>query len=146
MYQTGQRWSSRNEPDLGVGMIVELESKSFTVHFAESEIDRHYSVSQTSLVRRTLTEGDELYFQDEAFVIEEVREIDGLVEYFIGDDWIEESIIQFPRNDKNEIDALLSLSPAKRMWFDLRHQTLNHQSKLEVSWALKQNYFPIRSI
>ena len=133
MYQTGQRWSSRNEPDLGVGMIVELESKSFTVHFAESEIDRHYSVSQTSLVRRTLTEGDELYFQDEAFVIEEVREIDGLVEYFIGDDWIEESIIQFPRNDKNEIDALLSLSPAKRMWFDLRHQTLNHQSKLASS-------------
>lgn len=133
MYQTGQRWSSRNEPDLGVGMIVELESKSFTVHFAESEIDRHYSVSQTSLVRRTLTEGDELYFQDEAFVIEEVREIDGLVEYFIGDDWIEESIIQFPRNDKNEIDALLSLSPAKRMWFDLRHQTLNHQSKLATS-------------
>lgn len=133
MYQTGQRWSSRNEPDLGVGMIVELESKSFTVHFAESEIDRHYSVSQTSLVRRTLTEGDELYFQDEAFVIEDVREIDGLVEYFIGDDWIEESIIQFPRNDKNEIDALLSLSPAKRMWFDLRHQTLNHQSKLASS-------------
>ena len=133
MYQTGQRWSSRNEPDLGVGMIVELEAKSFTVHFAESEMDRHYSVSQTSLVRRTLTEGDELYFQDQAFVIEEVREIDGLVEYFIGDDWIEESIIQFPRNDKNEIDALLSLSPAKRMWFDLRHQTLNHQSKLATS-------------
>lgn len=133
MYQTGQRWSSRNEPDLGVGMIVELESKSFTVHFAASEIDRHYSVSQTSLVRRTLTEGDELYFQDEAYVIEDVREIDGLVEYFIGDDWIEESIIQFPRNDKNEIDALLSLSPANRMWFDLRHQTLNHQSKLASS-------------
>ncbi|OUR75189.1 RNA polymerase-binding ATPase [Marinomonas sp. 42_23_T18] len=133
MYQIGQRWSSRNEPDLGVGMIIELESKSFTVHFAESEIDRHYSVTQTSLVRRTLTEGDELYFQEQAYEIEDVQEIDGLVEYFIGDDWIEESIIQFPRNDKNEIDALLSLSPAKRMWFDLRHQTLNHQSNLATS-------------
>jgi len=133
MYQAGQRWSSRNEPDLGVGIIVKVESKSFILHFIDAEIDRHYAHGQTSLVRRTLTSGDELYFQDEAFEIEEVREVDGLIEYFIGDDWLEESLIQFPRNDKNELDSLLSLSPAKRMWFDLRRQTLEYQSKLATS-------------
>ncbi|MCZ2720539.1 RNA polymerase-associated protein RapA [Marinomonas sp. 15G1-11] len=133
MYQTGQRWSSRNESDLGIGIIVELKSKSFTLHFPDAETDRHYSVSQTSLVRRTLTVGDELYFQDEPFLIEGVREIDGLYEYFIGDDWLEESIIQFPRNDKNELDAILSISPARRMWFDLRRHTLENQGRLASS-------------
>lgn len=130
MYQTGQRWSSRNEPDLGVGMIVEKQAKSFTLHFPDAEADRQYSHDQTSLVRRTLTIGDQLHFQDDTFTVLEVEEIDGLIEYRISDqdDWLEESIIQFPRNDKNEIDSLLALSPARRMWFDLRRHTLEHQA------------------
>ncbi|AEF54224.1 RNA polymerase-associated protein RapA [Marinomonas posidonica] len=130
MYQTGQRWSSRNEPDLGVGMIVDKQSKSFTLHFPDAETDRQYSHDQTSLVRRTLTIGDQLHFQDDTFTVLEVEEIDNLIEYRISDqdDWLEESIIQFPRNDKNEIDSLLALSPARRMWFDLRRHTLEHQA------------------
>ncbi|MFT6656828.1 MAG: ATP-dependent helicase HepA, partial [Marinomonas primoryensis] len=63
MYQIGQRWSSRNEPDLGVGMIVDKQNKSFTLHFPDAESDRQYSNDQTSLVRRTLTAGDQLHFQ-----------------------------------------------------------------------------------
>lgn len=133
IYQAGQRWSSRNEPDLGVGIIVKVEAKSFILHFIDAEMDRQYADTQTSLVRRTLTPGDELYFQNQAYEVEEVREIDGLMEYFIGDDWIEESLIQFPRNDKNELDSILSLSPAKRMWFDLRRQTLEYKSRLATS-------------
>ncbi|SBS31396.1 RNA polymerase-associated protein RapA [Marinomonas spartinae] len=130
MYQIGQRWSSRNEPDLGVGMIIERQSKSFVLHFPDAETDRQYSNDQTSLVRRTLTPGDQLSYQDETFTILEVEEIDGLVEYRISDDddWLEESVIQFPRNDKNELDYILSLSPARRMWFDLRRHTLEHQA------------------
>ena len=130
MYQTGQRWSSRNEPDLGVGMIVDTQNKSFTLHFPDAEADRQYSNDQTSLVRRTLTVGDQLHFQDETFTVLEVEEINDLIEYRISedDDWLEESVIQFPRNDKNELDSLLALSPARRMWFDLRRHTLEHQA------------------
>ncbi|MFI8620237.1 RNA polymerase-associated protein RapA [Marinomonas sp. NPDC078689] len=130
MYQTGQRWSSRNEPDLGVGMIIEKQNKSFLLHFPDAEADRQYSNDQTSLVRRTLTPGDQLSFKDETFTVLEVEEIDGLIEYRISDDddWLEESLIQFPRNDKNELDSILALSPARRMWFDLRRHTLEHQA------------------
>jgi ATP-dependent helicase HepA len=111
-------------------MIVDNQNKSFTIHFPDAETDRQYSHDQTSLVRRTLTAGDELYFQDETYVILEVEDIDGLIEYRINDDddWLEESLIQFPRNDKNELDSLLALSPARRMWFDLRRHTLEHQA------------------
>ncbi|TBR41743.1 RNA polymerase-associated protein RapA [Marinomonas agarivorans] len=133
MYQLGQRWSSRNEADLGVGIITKLEAKSFTLYFIDAEIERQYADTQTSLVRRTLTQGDELYFQDDAFQVKAIREVDGLIEYQIEDKWLKESVIQFPRNDKNELDALLSLSPAKRMWFDLRRQTLEYKSKLATS-------------
>jgi ATP-dependent helicase HepA len=122
MYQKGQRWSSRNEADLGIGIIIELQHKSFILHFPDTDAERHYAMTQTSLVRRTLTVGDQLFFQDEPYTVKAVREVEGLMEYDIGDDWLEESIIQFPRNDKNELDSLLSLSPAKRMWFDLRRQ------------------------
>ncbi|WP_133010956.1 RNA polymerase-associated protein RapA [Marinomonas flavescens] len=130
MYQTGQRWSSRNEPDLGVGMIIEKQNKSFLLHFPDAEADRQYSNDQTSLVRRSLTPGDQLSFRDETFTVLEVEEIDGLIEYRISDDddWLEESLIQFPRNDKNELDSILALSPARRMWFDLRRHTLEHQA------------------
>ncbi|MGO3344970.1 MAG: RNA polymerase-associated protein RapA [Marinomonas sp.] len=130
MYQTGQRWSSRNEPDLGVGMIIEKQNKSFSLHFPDAETDRQYSNDQTSLVRRTLTPGDQLSFQDETYTVLEVEDIDGLIEYRINDDddWLEESLIQFPRNDKNELDSILALSPARRMWFDLRRHTLEHQA------------------
>ncbi|WOD06896.1 DEAD/DEAH box helicase family protein [Marinomonas sp. GJ51-6] len=135
MYQTGQRWSNRNEPDLGVGMIVDKQNKSFTLHFPDAETDRLYSYDQTSLVRRTLTVGDQLHFQGETYTVLEVEDVDDLIEYRISDDedWLEESLIQFPRNDKNELDSLLALSPARRMWFDLRRHTLEHQAENAAS-------------
>ena len=128
MYQIGQRWSSRNEPQLGIGIIIDLQPKSFVLYFSDAETERNYAVSQTSLVRRTLTVGDQLFFEDEPHTVEEVREFDELMEYRIGDEWVDESEIQFPRNDKNELDAILALSPARRMWFDLRRKTLEHQA------------------
>lgn len=128
MYQIGQRWSSRNEPDLGIGMIIEKQPKSFVLYFSDAETERNYSVEQTSLVRRTLTPGDELFFEDESYKVQAVREYDLLMEYNIGDEWVDESEIQFPRNDKNELDSILALSPARRMWFDLRRKTLEHQA------------------
>ncbi|RUM50983.1 MAG: RNA polymerase-associated protein RapA, partial [Marinomonas sp.] len=133
MYQIGQRWSSRNEPDLGIGIIIELQAKSFVLYFSDAETERNYSVSQTSLVRRTLTPGDQLIFDGEAYAVLEVREYDSLMEYNIGDEWIDESEIQFPRNDKNELDSILALSPARRMWFDLRRKTLEHQAAHSAS-------------
>ncbi|ADZ92240.1 RNA polymerase-associated protein RapA [Marinomonas mediterranea] len=133
MYQTGQRWSSRNEPDLGVGTIIETQSKSFTLFFSDSEIERNYSVSQTSLVRRTLTTGDQLLFENEAFTVSEIKEVENLMFYKVGSEWLDESEISFPRNDKNELDSILALSPARRMWFDLRRKTLEHQALLAAS-------------
>lgn len=133
IYQIGQRWSSRNEADLGIGLIVELQNKSFTIYFPDADTNRHYSTTQNNLVRRTLTTGDELIYQDQAFTVNAVREQNGIVEYAVEDRWLKESTIQFPRNDKNELDSLLSLSPAKRMWFDLRRDTLHYQAKLAAS-------------
>ncbi|GAB3484438.1 RNA polymerase-associated protein RapA [Marinomonas epiphytica] len=135
MYTTGQRWSSRNEPDLGVGIIIETQGKSFTLHFPDTETDRQYANTQTSLVRRTLTVGDQLHYDEATYQVLEVEEIAGLIEYRISedDDWLEESIIQFPRNDKNELDSILALSPARRMWFDLRRHTLEHQASHAAS-------------
>ncbi|WP_417552177.1 RNA polymerase-associated protein RapA [Marinomonas fungiae] len=133
MYQIGQRWSSRNEPDLGIGIIIELQPKSFVLYFSDAENERNYAVSQTSLVRRTLTPGDQLIFDGEAHTVEAVREFDSLMEYKIGDEWVDESEIQFPRNDKNELDSILALSPARRMWFDLRRKTLEHQAAHSAS-------------
>ncbi|MFD1384799.1 RNA polymerase-associated protein RapA [Rhodanobacter aciditrophus] len=128
MYQIGQRWSSRNEPDLGIGIITEKQHKSFVLFFPDAEAERNYANSQTSLVRRTLTKGDQLFFEGEAYQVEDVREYDLLMEYYIGDEWIDESEIEFPRNDKNELDSILALSPARRMWFDLRRKTLEFQA------------------
>ena len=128
MYQIGQRWSSRNEPGLGIGKVVALQGKSFELFFPDADTTRTYSVDQTSLVRRTLTPGDQFLFEDTPFIIEEVREFDGLMEYRVKEEWLDESEIEFPRNDKNEIDSILALSPARRMWFDLRRHTLEHQA------------------
>ena len=66
----GQRWISESEPELGLGIIVEVEAKTVTCFFAAAKVDRKYG-SQTAPLRRIrFVEGDEVKGQDgEVFIV-----------------------------------------------------------------------------
>ena len=62
MYTLGQRWISDAEPDLGLGTIVEIETRQIEVIFPASGQKRRYAQATAPLSRVEFAEGDFLVF------------------------------------------------------------------------------------
>jgi ATP-dependent helicase HepA len=78
----GQRWISESEPELGLGVIVESESKTVTCFFPASKVDRKYGSMTAPLRRIRFVEGDEIKAQNgDTFIVESIIEVSGLVTY-----------------------------------------------------------------
>ncbi len=78
----GQRWISESEPELGLGVIVDVESKTVTCFFPASKVDRRYGFQTAPLRRIRFIEGDEVKSQEgESFLVENVTEDEGLLTY-----------------------------------------------------------------
>ena len=60
----GQRWISESEPELGLGVIVEVEAKTVTCFFPATKVDRRYGFQTAPLRRIRFVEGDEVKGQD----------------------------------------------------------------------------------
>ena len=80
----GQRWISESEPELGLGLIVEVESKTLVVFFPASNVERRYGSMTAPLRRLVFAPGDEIRLQDGAVhKIEFINEVKGLIIYEI---------------------------------------------------------------
>lgn len=78
----GQRWISESEPELGLGVIVDVESKTVTCFFPASKVDRRYGFQTAPLRRIRFIEGDEVKSQEgESFIVESVTEEEGILTY-----------------------------------------------------------------
>jgi ATP-dependent helicase HepA len=130
----GQRWISESEPELGLGIIVEVESKTVTCFFPAAKVDRRYGVSSAPLRRIQFLKGDEVKGQDgSVFIVEAITEAAGLLTY-LGDGQ------QLP--ETKLIDTLSFSKPEERLFagnidsnelFKLRYDTLLNQRKLFIS-------------
>jgi ATP-dependent helicase HepA len=84
-FKIGQRWISTMEPELGLGVVIEVEPKKVQINFSTSNIQRFYSIDNNPLKRICFRVGDEIKSVEGAcFQIEEVREDNGLL-YYIGE-------------------------------------------------------------
>ena len=76
----GQRWISESEPELGLGVIIEVEAKTVTCFFPAAKVDRKYGTNSAPLRRIKFIEGDEVKSQDGlSFIVESVTESNGIV-------------------------------------------------------------------
>ena len=59
-YSPGQRWISDTEPELGVGLIIDLTDRTVQVFYQAANEMRHYAISNAPLKRVRFAEGDQI--------------------------------------------------------------------------------------
>jgi ATP-dependent helicase HepA len=130
----GQRWISESEPELGLGVIVEVESKIVTCFFPATKVDRRYG-SQTAPLRRIkFVEGDEVKGQDgTTFIVESISETQGIVTYFGEGKTLPEALLADTLSFSKPEERLFAGNIDSNELFKLRYDVLLNQRKLFIS-------------
>ncbi|MFA6236184.1 MAG: SNF2-related protein [Bacteriovorax sp.] len=82
--KVGQRYMSETEPELGLGVISTVESKTIKIVFPASKTERTYGSKSAPIKRVIFVVGDEIAIKGgEKFTVESTIENDGLITYII---------------------------------------------------------------
>ena len=130
----GQRFMSETEPELGLGLISEINDKQLTVLFQASDTRRTYGIRTAPLKRVVFEVGDKIKTREGLeFTIDEVLEHEGLVLY-AGDDL---KVLEVELDDNlafnNPEEKLYNGQIDNDAFFQLRLKTLEHQKNWETS-------------
>jgi ATP-dependent helicase HepA len=130
----GQRWISESEPELGLGVIVEVEAKTVICFFAATKVDRRYGYQTAPLRRIKFIEGDEVKGQDgSTFIVETTTEDKGIVTYLgQGKVLVETNLADTLSFSKPE-ERLFAGNIDSNQMFKLRYDVLLNQRKLFIS-------------
>lgn len=130
----GQRWISESEPELGLGVIVEVEAKTVTCFFPATKVDRRYG-SQTAPLRRIkFVEGDEVKGQDgTTFIMESSTEDKGIVTYLGQGKSLSETHLADTLSFSKPEERLFAGNIDSNQLFRLRYDVLLNQRKLFIS-------------
>ena len=108
MFLSGQRWYSQGEPELGLGIVLEIESKRLKVLFPLSKEERIYSTSTHPLKRFKLVAGDSIEHQELGTItIDEVFENNSILFYKSGENVIPEMELPAKIDLNGPLDRLL---------------------------------------
>lgn len=130
----GQRWISESEPELGLGVIVEVEAKTVTCFFPAAKVDRKYGSSTAPLRRIRFVQGDEVKGQNgETFIVESVSEAAGLVTYTGDGKTLSETQLADTLSFSKPEERLFAGNIDTSDFFKMRYETLLHQRKLFIS-------------
>ena len=130
----GQRWISESEPELGLGVIVEVEGKTVTCFFPAAKVDRRYGMQTAPLRRIRFVEGDEVKGQGgEVFIVESLSETAGIVTYVGGGTSLSETKLADTLSFSKPEERLFAGNVDSSEFFKMRYETLLHQRKLFIS-------------
>ncbi len=138
-FTPGQRWISNTEPELGLGTLTHHEGRTLTLLFLASGEMRTYARDNSPLTRVQFLPGDQVESHEGwQLQVSEVIEEAGLLIYLGTTSEGEHrqlaegelsNFIQFSRPQ----ERLFSGQIDDNAWFELRHQTLEQQQRLEQS-------------
>ncbi|MBA2406301.1 MAG: RNA polymerase-associated protein RapA [Bdellovibrionales bacterium] len=132
----GQRWISESEPELGLGVIVEVEAKTVTCFFPATKVDRKYGSMTAPLRRIRFVEGDEVKGQNgDAFIVESTSETAGLVTYKGEGKTLAETHLADTLSFSKPEERLFAGNIDSSDFFKMRYDTLLNQRKLFISPA-----------
>ncbi|MDZ7924525.1 MAG: helicase-related protein [Marinagarivorans sp.] len=81
----GQRWVVDSEPELGLGVVVAVETRSVSIFFPLGNCERMYAVGQAPLTRITFAVDDQVTLQNgESYKVIDVKSHAGLLIYDLG--------------------------------------------------------------
>ncbi len=82
LFQVGQRWMSEAEPELGLGLVVQVAPKTVTIVFPSTTQERNYGVKSCPLKRVIFQIGEEIStIHSEKFKIEIIQDNGGVITY-----------------------------------------------------------------
>lgn len=130
----GQRWISESEPELGLGVIVEVESKTVTCFFPAAKVDRRYGAQTAPLRRIKFIPGDEVKAQDgTSFILESISEDQGIVTYHGEGKTLPEALLADTLSFSKPEERLFAGNIDSTGLFKLRYDVLLNQRKLFLS-------------
>jgi ATP-dependent helicase HepA len=129
IYFPGQRWISETEPELGLGLVVEVATRTVQVLYHAANESRHYAIGNAPLKRVRFATGDEIESREGVkLTVETIIEDDatGLLSYGAADgtQLIETDLCDTSSFDRPETRLLGGHVDANAL-FDLRLAALN---------------------
>ncbi len=129
-YVPNQRYTSKGEPELGVGILTELSKGKILLHFPLSDETRLYAVESASLQRVVFKPGDTIVdAKGHEMRIEKVELLDNLYSYQGEDRKISEAELGDVSSNQGVDDRLFMGDVDTPSAFALRRETLEHEHK-----------------
>lgn len=130
----GQRWLSETEPELGLGVLLEVEAGRVTVLFPAAEERRLYAFETAPLRRVRFAPGDRLALHDGTdALVEQVVEENGLLVYRTDRGPVPEIDLSDHLDLSTPLQRLLSGRTDSPWTFQLRRETLAWRSRIRSS-------------
>src|SRR5690554_566182 len=135
----GQRWISDTEPDLGLGLIKDVDHRTVTVAFNASDEIRRYARASAPLSRLILKPGDRTQVADmDAEIVDVVETGSGIVVYQVADNNgdthpVPEQLLPDNLSMNRPLDRLLAGQFDGARWFYLKQQSLQLLGEAEAS-------------
>jgi len=132
-----QRWISHAEPELGLGIILEVTSHRITVSFPAIQEQRIYARPTAPLTRVKYTPGDSFNTIDKQLLtVKKNQCIDNIIHYQCQNSQqenvtIKESQLSPYLQFNKPQDRLFTNQIDTGKWFELRYQTLQHSNRLQ---------------
>lgn len=124
MFQSGQRWYSEGEPELGLGILLEHEGKRVRIEFPLCEEVRIYGLQSSPLKRFLLNKGDSLTTRDgKSLIIDAIQENNGVMFYLCGEHVIPEIDLSAKIDLNGPLDRILLKNYDTPEFFALRYQS-----------------------
>ena len=121
----GQRWSSNSEPELGLGIIEEVDRQHVSIRFPACDDLRRYSVESPPLHRIRFQTGATIQDENgEEHVVESITEENGLIVYRSGKQEIPEAQLNANMSDRGPEERLMDGQTTESNLFDLRLRSL----------------------
>ncbi|MBT3193573.1 MAG: DEAD/DEAH box helicase family protein, partial [Verrucomicrobia bacterium] len=130
----GQRWVSVTEPDLGLGLVVQVDRHHVQVLFPGGGETRTYAIESAPLKRACFSPGDSVRGgEGEPFVVANVVETDGILSYEGEGVVLSESALADSLSVEDPEARLLAGHADATALFDLRLDTLHHRHRVHRS-------------
>lgn len=133
-FQVGQRWMSEAEPELGLGMIVQVAPKTVSVSFPGSDSSRQYGLKSCPLKRVIFEVGESVESSTGlTFTVEKIEDNGGVLTYWGQGQSLSETMLTSSIHLHHPEEKLFLGHADTPELFDLRYLTLMAKKKLATS-------------
>lgn len=120
----GQRWVIDSEPELGLGIVIEVAVRTVVLYFEQADCERRYAVRQAPLTRITYGVDDQILLKDgSTATVVAVHQQEGLMIYDVGaENLVVETALAGQIRLNQPFIRLMMGQLEKPSWFHFRRQ------------------------